>query len=103
MIKALSLMAAAVVAMGMSASLAQARGHESVFHDHVATLNIAPVMHAHMAVGDVIPETTELYPVPHAVVAVSPEFADHGFYVSNDLIHVVHPETRAVVAVIDHR
>lgn len=101
MIKALSLMAAAVLAMGLSASLAQAESRDSVFHAHVATLSIAPVTHAHMAVGDVIPEATELHPVPDAVVAVSPGLADHGFYVDNDHIHVIHPETRTVVAVID--
>ena len=103
MIKALSLMAAAVVAMGLSVPLAQAESRDSAFHAHVATLNIAPVTHAHMAVGDVIPEATELHPVPDAIVATTPEFADHGFYVSNDHIHVVHPDSRSVVAVIDRR
>lgn len=103
MIKALPFLAAAVVAMGLSVSLAQAESRDSVFHAHVAAHNIAPVAHAHMAVGDVIPDATILHPVPDAVVAVSPEFAAHGFYVANDQIHVIHPDTRAVVAVIDHR
>jgi hypothetical protein len=101
MIKALSLMAAAVVAMGLSVSLAQAHGHEAAFQAHVAANNIAPVMLTHMAVGDVIPEGTELHPVPDVIVATAPEFAAHSFYVDNDHIHVIHPETRAVVAVID--
>jgi hypothetical protein len=101
MIKALSLMAAAVVAMGLSVSLAQAESHQAAFHTHVTTHNIAPVMLPHMAVGDVIPEATELHPVPDAIIATAPEFVGHGFYVGNDHIHVIHPETRAVVALID--
>ena len=101
MIKALSLMATAAVAMGLSVSLAQADNPEAAFHAHVAAHNIAPVMLAHMAVGDVIPEATILHPVPDVIVATAPELAAHSFYVDNDHIHVVHPETRAVVAVID--
>jgi hypothetical protein len=101
MIKALTLMAAAVVAMGLSVSGAQADAHEAAFHDHIAANNISPVMVTHMAVGDVIPETTELHPVPDVIIATAPQFAAHGFYVDDDHIHVIHPETRAVVAVID--
>ncbi len=103
MLKALSLTAAAVVAMGLSVSIAQAEGgHEAAFHAHVATYNIAPVMlDAGLAVGDVIPEATELHPVPDVIIATAPEFAAHRFVVANDRIHVIHPETRAVVAVID--
>ena len=102
MIKALSLMAAAVVAMGLSVSLAQAEGgHGAAFQAHVATNNVAPVMLPHMAIGDVIPEATELHPVPDAIIARAPEFAAHRFYVDNDHIRVIHPETRAVVAVFD--
>jgi hypothetical protein len=101
MIKSLSLMAAAVVAMGFSVSLAQAEDHEAAFQAHVATNNIAPVTLTHMAVGDVIPEATELHPVPDAIITTAPEFAAHRFYVDNDHIHVIHPETGAVVAVLD--
>ena len=101
MIKALSLMAAAVVATGVSVPLAQADDHEPAFQAHVATQNIQSVMLSHMAVGDVIPEATELHPVPDVIVATAPEFADHRFYVDDEHIHVIHPETRAVVAVID--
>ena len=104
MIKVIStLAAAAVIAIGLSASTAQADDHEAAFHAHVATHNIAPVMLTHMAVGDVIPAATELHPVPDVVIATAPQFAAHGFYVDNDHIHVIHPETRAVVAVIDRR
>ena len=103
MIKALSLMAAAVVAMGLSVSLAQAEDQEATFHAHVSTHNIAPVTLTHMAVGDVIPEATELHPVPDAIVATTPGFAAHGFYMDDDHIHVIHPDSRAVVAVIDRR
>ena len=103
MIKAFSLSAAAVVAIGLSVSLAQAESRDSVFHAHIAAHSIAPVTLAHKAVGDVIPEATVLHPVPDAVVATSPAFAAHEFYVDDDHIHVIHPETRAVVAVIDRR
>ena len=104
MIKALSLTAAAVVALGLSVSVAQARGHEAAFNAHVAANNIAPVMlDARLAVGDVIPEATELHPVPDAIVAAAPELAAHSFFLANDRIHVINPETRAVVAVIDRR
>ena len=103
MIKALSLTAAAVVAMGLSVPLAHAEDHEGAFQAHVATNDIAPVTLTHMAVGDVIPEATELHPVPDVIIATTPEFAAHGFYVDDEHIHVIHPETRAVVAVFDRR
>jgi hypothetical protein len=101
MIKALSLLAAAVVATGMSTSLAQADDPEHAFRTHVTTHDVTPVTLSHMAVGEIIPEATELQPVPDAIVATAPEFAAHRFYVDEDHIHVIHPETRAVVAVID--
>ena len=103
MIKALPLISATVVAMGLSVTLAQANGHEAAIRAHVATHNIAPVRLAHVGVGDVIPEATELHPVPDAIIATAPEFAAHRYYVDNEHIHVIHPETRAVVAVIDRR
>jgi hypothetical protein len=101
MIKALSLAAAAVIATGLSASLAQADDHEHAFRAHVVTHAVTPVTLSHMAVGDMIPDATELHPVPDAIVAAAPEFAAHRFYVDADHIHVIHPETTAVVAVID--
>jgi hypothetical protein len=101
MIKALSLLAAAVVATGLTASLAHAEDPEHAFRTHVITQDVTPVTLSHMAVGEMIPEATELHPVPDAIVATTPEFAAHRFYVDEDHIHVIHPETRAVVAVID--
>ena len=79
MIKALSLMAVAAVAMGLSVSLAQADDHEPAFQAHVATNNIAPVTLTHMAVGDVIPEATELHPVPDAIIATAPNLPPMDF------------------------
>lgn len=104
MIKAISSLAAVVVAIGLSVSTVQAHSHEVAFHAHVTANNIAPVMlDAQLAVGDVVPEATEIHPVPDVIIARAPELAAHRFVVANDRIHVIHPETRAVVAVIDRR
>jgi hypothetical protein len=104
-----SLAAAVAVGLGISFAASQASamvlGPEvrSTFHGHVATANIAPVAvnNRHLVVGGVIPERIILHPVPHDVVLRAPELANHRFVVVNDQIHVVHPETRAVVVVVD--
>jgi hypothetical protein len=103
-----SLAAAVIVSLGTSLAAAQADAIvlapevRTTFHQHVTATNLAPAMvDTHLVVGGVVPAGIILHPVPPVVIARAPELAGHRFVVANDRIHIVHPETRAIVTVID--
>jgi hypothetical protein len=103
-----SLAAVAVVSLGTSLAFAQGVAIElapevrTTFHEHVTTTNVAPVtVETELVVGGVVPPEITLHPVPPVIIESAPELEAHQYFVVDDRIHVVHPETRAIVTVID--
>jgi len=103
-----SFVAAAVVSLGTSLAVAQGVAIElapevrTTFHEHVTTTKVAPVtLETELVVGGVVPAEIALNPVPPVIIEAAPELEAHQFFVVDGRIHVVHPETRAIVTVID--
>ena len=101
-----SLAAAAVVSLGTSLALAQgvtiAPEVGMSFHEHVTTEKVAPVtLQTELAVGGVVPAEVTLLPVPPAIITSAPELEGHEYFVVGNRIHVVKPDTRAIVTIID--
>ncbi len=53
-----------------------------------------------VSVGTVVPGSISFYPLPSNVVAVVPAYRGYLYFVVGDEIVIVHPRTRAIVAVI---
>lgn len=103
-----SLAAAAVVSLGTSLAIAQGVAIElapevrTTFHEHVTTTNVAPVtVETELVVGGVVPAEITLHPVPPVIIEAAPELEAHEYFVVDGRIHVVQPETRTIVTVID--
>ena len=101
---------AAAAALSLSASLAGAQAVaidltpevRTHFHEHVVTEKVAPVtLQSEITVGGVVPAEVALHPVPPVIIESAPELEGHQYFLVDNRIHVVHPETRALVTVID--
>ena len=103
-----SLAAAAVISLGTSMAIAQGVAIElapevrTTFHEHVTTTNVAPVtVDTELVVGGVVPPEITLQPVPPVIIEAAPDLEAHEYFVVDGRIHVVNPETRAIVTVVD--
>jgi hypothetical protein len=103
-----SLAAAAIISLGSSVAFAQGETIElspeveTSFHEHVTTANITPAtVDTELAVGAMAPEDVTLNPVPAEIIGSAPDLEGHEFFVVGERIHVVDPETREIVTVID--
>ena len=101
-----SLAAAAALSLGSSLAFAEAvviaPEVGMSFHEHVTTEKVAPVtLQTELAVGGVVPAEVTLLPVPDAIIGSAPELKGHQYFVVGNRIHVVHPDTRALVTIID--
>jgi hypothetical protein len=103
-----SLAAAAIVSLGLSVAFAQSETIElspeveTSFHEHVTSANVTPAtVDMELAVGAMVPENVTLNPVPAEIIGSAPELEGHEFFVVDDRIHVVDPETREIVTVIN--
>lgn len=68
----------------------------------IKTQNVKRVTNVNfnVSVGTVVPGTVAFYPLPSNVVAVVPAYRGYLYFVVGDEIVIVHPRTRAIVAVI---
>ena len=102
-----SLAAAAMISLGSTVAFAQdtivlSPEAETSFQSHVTTANVTPAMlDTELAVGATVPENVTLNPVPPEIIASAPELEGHEFFVVDDRIHVVDPETRQIVTIIE--
>ena len=103
-----SLAAAAIISLGASVAFAQSETIElspevqSSFHEHVTSANVTPAaVDTELAVGAMVPEDVTLNPVPAEIIGSAPDLEGHEFFVVDDRIHVVDPETREIVTIIN--
>jgi hypothetical protein len=103
-----SVAAAAILSLGSAVALAQGETIElspeveSSFQEHVTTANVTPAtVDMELAAGGMAPEDVSLTPVPEEIISSAPELEGHEFFVVGDRIHVVDPESREIVTIID--
>jgi hypothetical protein len=103
-----SLAAAAIISLGSSVVFAQSETIElspevqTSFHEHVTSANVTPAtVDMELAAGGMAPEDVTLTPVPEEIISTAPELEGHEFFVVDERIHVVDPETREIVTIID--
>ena len=103
-----SLAAASIISLGSSVAFAQSETIElspeveSSFHAHVTSANVTPAtVDTELAAGGMAPEDVSLTPVPEEIISSAPELEGHEFFVVDERIHVVDPETREIVTIID--
>ncbi len=72
------------------------------FHEYVVKEKVAPVIvEEDVRVGATLPGTVTLSPLPQFIVEAHPDYKTYRYVVIQDHIHIVDPETREVVSVID--
>jgi hypothetical protein len=103
-----SVAAAAMLSLGSAVALAQGETIElspeveASFQEHVTSTNVTPAtVDMELAAGNMVPAGVTLTPVPADIITSAPELEGHEFFVVDNRIHVVDPETREIVAVID--
>jgi hypothetical protein len=103
-----SVAAAAMLSVGSVIAFAQGETIElspeveASFHQHVTTANVTPsTVDMELAAGGMAPEGVSLTPVPDDIISSAPELEDHEFFVVGNRIHVVDPESREIVTIID--
>jgi hypothetical protein len=75
---------------------------EASFHQHVTTANVTPAtVDMELAAGGMVPEGVSLTPVPEEIITSAPELEGHEFFVVDNRIHVVDPDSREIVTIID--
>lgn len=107
--KSLALLAAAaIISLGSSVAVAQSETielspeAESSFQEHVTSENVTPAtVNMELAAGATVPDDVTLNPVPLEIIEGAPELEGHEFFVANEQIHVVDPETREIVTIIN--
>jgi hypothetical protein len=100
--------AAAMLSMGSMVALAQGETIElspeveASLQEHVTTANVTPAtVDMELAAGATVPADVTLTPVPAEIITSAPELEGHEFFVVDDRIHVVDPETRQIVTIIE--
>src|SRR5690606_32423299 len=100
--------AAAIITLGSSVAFAQSETIElspeveTSFHEHVTSANVTPAtVDTELAAGGMAPENITLTPVPAEIISNAPELEGHEFFVVDDRIHVVDPESREIVTIIE--
>ena len=72
------------------------------FHEHVTAFNVTPVtVETEMAIGTSVPANVTLIPVPTEIIEGAPELKGYGFFLVGGRVHVVDPQTRTVVTIIE--
>jgi hypothetical protein len=63
-------------------------------------VNVPKEQSASETIGDSVPETVKLYPLPSEIVGKVPQVQSHKFFVKDDTVILVSPSDRRIADVI---